>query len=98
MMCQKLESNVPARAKKRRDNFELSTSLNVIFISASSDGSASISGNRSWEFQGVIVPDGWLNVPLAHWLLEDKSTGPATSPRNAKGFFLFIIKTIRKLM
>jgi hypothetical protein len=57
---------------KRRAKFELSASLNVIFISASSDGSASISGNRSWKFKEVNVPDGWLNVPdglpMCHWL------------------------------
>ncbi len=51
---------------KCRANFELSASPNVVFISARSDGSAStgISGNRSWEFKGVNVPDG---LQMCHW-------------------------------
>jgi hypothetical protein len=57
---------------ERRAKSELGTSQNVIFTSASSDDSASISGNRSWKFKGVNVPDGWLNVPdglpMCHWL------------------------------
>jgi hypothetical protein len=64
---------------KRRAKFELSASLNVIFISASSDGSASISANQVLGIQRSQCAR-WLaqcarwpaNVPLATWPLEDK--------------------------